>query len=65
MAEHVEDEMIRYATAWDVPAGTIEYLRGYRDGVNRLIDNLLSQMGAPTESKDTSGIAPGTPPSDL
>src|SRR5262249_52038623 len=65
MVEHVEDEMIRYAIGgWEVPEGTIEYLRGYRDGVNRLVDALLSQMGGRSESSDGPALAPGTPPSE-
>lgn len=63
--EHVEDEMIRYVTAWEVPAGTIEYLRGYRDGVNQLIDRLLAEMGSKKSAEaEVPSLAPGTPPSE-
>ncbi|MFO0592360.1 MAG: S8 family serine peptidase [Polyangiaceae bacterium] len=53
----IEDEWIRYASGfWDSQEVGTEYLRGYRDGVNRLIDALLEQSGPKQVEASIAGV---------
>lgn len=54
----LEDERIRYVSGgfWDSPEAGAEYLRGYRDGVNRLIDALLEQAGVRQVEAAVAGV---------